>query len=363
MSNIESTASIDRGSEYLDNKPESTQKEPDSNKESGQSPQAVNLIELTNDIDVFHNESGETFASIKIDKHIENWSIDSRQFKDWLSHKFYQKYKRPPGHTALQDALGTIRGKALYEGGCHQDCCRIAKCDDDIYIDLCDESWNVIKVNSEGWTILDKSPVKFRRTSSMRALPTPKSGGSLDPLWDFVNINNDNDKKLITAWMVDALRPDTDYIILVFEGEQGSAKSTIQSRIRSIIDPSKANLRTAPTSVEDIFVSASNNWVVSYNNASHLSRYEQNAFCQLSTGGGYSARTLYTNLDESTADIQRPIMLNGINTLPTEPDMIDRCITIYLPLITDTRRKTDTELNQKFEKEYPYNKRIFFIKL
>jgi len=47
---------------------------------------------------------------------------------------------------------------------------------------------------------------------------------------------------------------------------------------------------------------------------------QQDALCTLSTGGGYASRQLYTNSDEHVMETKRPVMINGINAIATQPD-------------------------------------------
>ena len=153
--------------------------------------------------------------------------------------------------------------------------------------------------------------------------------------------------------MIEAFRPDTDFPILELLGQQGSAKSTTQERIRSLIDPNAAPLIAAPRSIEDTFVIANNNHLVSLNNLSNISSQMQDALCNMSTGGAYSTRKLYADSDEAVMNVKRPIVMNGITTLATAPDLVDRCITLYLPEIPVQERKTKTELEQEFEELAP----------
>ena len=55
--------------------------------------------------------------------------------------------------------------------------------------------------------------------------------------------------------------------------------------------------------------------------------------CSLATGGGFAARTLYTNTDETVVDVKRPVIMNGISTLATAQDLVDRILHFDLPPI------------------------------
>jgi hypothetical protein len=190
----------------------------------------------------------------------------------------------------------------------------------------------------------------FIRTPSMRALPEPVRGGNFADLWQLVNVR-ERDRGLVTAAMVECLRPETPYPVLVFHGEFGSAKSRGQRTIRDVIDPNDVSLRAAPKGREDIQIAACNNHVVSYENLSRLSSQFQDDFCVLSTGGGFAQRTLYKNAEETVRRTKRPVMLNGISVTVTAPDLLSRTVLIELQKIE--HRKTDTELDAVFAAKQP----------
>jgi hypothetical protein len=135
--------------------------------------------------------------------------------------------------------------------------------------------------------------------------------------------------------LIESFRPDTPYPILEIIGEQGSAKSTTQMVLREIIDPNSCNLRIIQKSVDDLFVSASVNHIISYENVSFLSPKIQDGLCTIATGGGHAKRMLYRDADEIVLYAKRPVMLNGISPVVTASDLIDRTITIELqPIIS-----------------------------
>ncbi len=45
-------------------------------------------------------------------------------------------------------------------------------------------------------------------------------------------------------------------------------------------------------------------------------------FCRAATGGAFSKRGLYSDDDDVFFDFRRCIMLNGINVVPSRPDLL-----------------------------------------
>lgn len=164
------------------------------------------------------------------------------------------------------------------------------------------------------------------RTPSMRSLPVPVSGSmerKLGLLWQHANVPAER-RVMVLAWLLDCWRPDTPFPVLELVGDQGSAKSTTQSVLRGLVDPNKVMLRGRPKTVEDVFVAAANNWLVSYENLSSLTPEQQDALCTLATGGGFASRQFYTNGEEHILECKRPVAMNGIAVVATRPDLIDR---------------------------------------
>jgi len=271
----------------------------------------------------------------------ETRRLDGRQFKDWLIANFYEFTGKSPRDQSVREALNTLSGLARYRGECCEVHIRAAHHDGKYYLDLGEPGKSrVVCISAEGWNIIDNPPICFLRPETLQPLPEPIQNNDISPLWNMVNISN-HDQLLIVTWLIDCLRPETPFPILEFIGEQGSAKSTTQAILRRLIDPNSCDLRAAPKTIEDIFVSAGVNWLVSYENISHLSPQVQDALCVLATGGGFAKRKLYSDADESVILVKRPVVLNGISAAVTAQDLIDRTISIETPLITLRTEITD----------------------
>jgi hypothetical protein len=209
----------------------------------------------------------------------------------------------------------------------------------------------------KGWRVIsgEDAPVRFRRPRGMLALPTPalKPDGANGLLRRFFNVSGEDDLRLIVAWLVAALRPTGPYPVLLLQGEQGSAKSTAERLVRSLVDPSAAPLRTTPRSEHDLFIAADNAHIIALDNISTLQPWLSDALCRLSTGGGFSTRTLYENRDEELFDGMKPVILNGITDVVSRPDLLDRALIVSLPPIPEEERRREDELWREFERMRP----------
>ncbi|MBI3157767.1 MAG: hypothetical protein HYZ20_20515 [Burkholderiales bacterium] len=298
-----------------------------------------------------HDAQREPYAVFEAAGARQVHGVLSQGFSDYLSHAYYTQHDRAPTETSLKVALATLRGQAQFDGEACEVFTRIAKTEAGYWLDLCNDGWQCVQVTATGWAVVtgDGAPL-FTRSASMRPLPVPERGGTLDALWPLVNIP-EADRLLVLAWMLECLRADTPHVVLELVGEQGSAKSSTQRALRRLIDPNQADLRAAPKSVEDVWIAARNSHMVSLENLSHLHPQYQDALCVLATGGGYSARTLYTNAEETILELRKPIVLNGISVIVTAQDLLDRCLHIDLPTIHN--RELAGDMEARFEAAQP----------
>ena len=102
---------------------------------------------------------------------------------------------------------------------------RIARVGDTVYVDLADDAWRAVEVTKTGWRVIDRPPVRFRRTAGMLPLPVPQEGGDVNALKDFLNIDDDG-FLLAVAWQLAALGGIGPYPILCLYGEHGAAKTS-----------------------------------------------------------------------------------------------------------------------------------------
>lgn len=302
-----------------------------------------------------HDSEGKTIALVNTGEHQEAHLLNSPSFDRWLRGQVYAAYKIGIPEQAMRTALATLAAVGTYEGHEITTYTRCARHGDDYFIDMCDEQWRILRVSASGHQMLNQPTAYFTRFPGMRALPTLDGSADIDLLWKHVNIPPDA-HTLVLTWLLDSLRPDTPYPVLELCGEMGSSKSTTQKRLRALIDPHDVPLRSRPKTIEDIHIAAANAHVVSFENLSSLTPEQQDALCILSTGGGYATRQLYTNGAEHVIQSKRPVILNGINTVATRPDLIERAVSIELPTIAADERKDEQCLEADWEKDYP---RIF----
>jgi len=190
--------------------------------ESGKISQAGRMVSLTFEhAELFHDDSRNCYARVTHSEAASIHSIRSRGFKVWLSRLLWQATKKAPGSEALNSAVNVLESKALFEGEQYRLYNRVAPDPDGdgIWIDMCNDKWQAIHVTGEGWQIVDKPPILFRRYSHQQPLVTPVRGGDAKLFLKFVNLAEDNqdNEVLLIVEIIHFLVPGVPHVILVLK--------------------------------------------------------------------------------------------------------------------------------------------------
>ncbi|MGM0692763.1 MAG: toprim domain-containing protein [Pseudomonadota bacterium] len=314
-------------------------------KRQSQTDLIVAFVQTWNDLS--HDDNDVAYARNRATGEVR--ALGSRAFRHWLTAEFYAQHEKAVRDQALREAKMTLEGLAMQA---HRPVhIRVAGSGGHYWLDLgTPGSSRCVYLRAGAWSLEDQSDLMFCRSESAQPLPEPVTGGKLDPLWKVANVPEQS-RLLVIAWLIECLRPDTPFPVVELLGEQGSGKSGTQSALRRLIDPNAADLRSAPKSAEDLFVSGGANHIISLENVSHLQAPLQDAMCVVATGGGFAKRKLYTDGDESVIQLKRPIVLNGIAAAVTQQDLVSRAITVELPVIHDAQAKDKME--SEFEAKRP----------
>jgi hypothetical protein len=315
--------------------------------------QATLLLRLAQETgaECFHDDE-QSYVYVPVDDHHEIYAIRSRRGRAWLQGLFMDAMDKCPGSQAIADATNALEALAL-RGPAHRVHVRIAAYANRVYLDLADASWRVIEISATGWRLVCDPPVRFRRPKALLPLPLPLPGGSLSALRPFVNVSSDDDFVLVAAMLVATLRGQGPYPLLVENGEQGAGKSTLTRILKALIDPNRAPLRSSPRDPRDLMIAATNNHLLAFDNLSDLPAWLSDALCRLSTGGGFSTRTLYTDRDEEIFDAVRPVIVNGIPEFANRQDLVGRALFVALPPIPDKHRRDESAYWAQFESARP----------
>jgi hypothetical protein len=304
------------------------------------------LIELALKLgSLWHDSTGAGWVDYIVDGNLQTARIRSKRFRDFLSRVLWEREERSINSEAWSEAVGTLEGIARFKGPEREAFLRVGKHGDCIYIDLGTEDWRIIRVSPTGWEIIPyaECPIPFYRADCQLPLPIPTRDGSLDDLWQLLNVR-EADRPLVLGWLLSTLTPEGSKPILTFSGEKGSGKSSAATLLKRLTDPTKVSKASGVGDARTVASAAVGRWVLCFDNLTHLSPEQQDLLCCVSTGAGYSHRTLYSDLDETFLEYRRPQILTGIDLVPTRSDLLDRCLIVRLERIPEDERLTEEEL-------------------
>ena len=316
--------------------------------------QADLLIEMAGKATLFHDDLQDCFARVEVDGYAETWPTRSRFFRRWLVGRFYTETGKAPNNDAIGQAMGVIEAKATFDSPEHKLELRVAEHGGAFWYDLADPAWRAVKVTGEGWEVVDRPPILFRRYKNTSIQPEPKR--VKDGLWkllDFVNLPDEKEQYLLLIYVVTCLVPKIPHVIPVFHGEKGAAKSTAMRVLRRLIDPAVQELLTLPKDQNELALQFSHNYMPGFDNLDSLQTWQSDMLCQAATGGGISKREHYTNDDEIILSFLRCPALNGINLVATRPDLLDRSLLFGLERVDPGTRRPEAEFWQEFEQARP----------
>ena len=309
-------------------------------------PVAQLLIELALKLgSLWHDSSGVGWVDFYVEGNQQTARLRSKRFRDFLAQALWEREERSINSESWSEAVGTLEGIARFKGPEREVFLRVGKNENCIYLDLGTDDWQIVRVSPNGWEVIPYSecPVRFYRPDCQSSLPTPTREGCLDDLWRLLNVR-ESDRPLVLGWILSTMTPDGSKPILVFSGEKGSGKSSAASLLKRLTDPTHVDMSGGVEEQRQFAVAAANRWVLCFDNLTHLSSEQQNLLCRASTGGGFTYRALYTDLEEVSVKYRRPQILTGVDLVPTRSDILERCLIVRLERIPEKNRLSERKL-------------------
>lgn len=315
------------------------------------------IVELANELCRFGvSEEGEPFAVHRDGPAVARLFNESEALREALAYEYQQRFGTTPSRSALADAMAALAGMARTSER-EPLAVRVARLtdqtgDDRVVIDLGNAAGRAIVVTGEGWRVVDRSPVLFRRSELTGRMPEPATQGDLEVLRQLLNVS-DEAWPLLIAWMVAALIPEIPHPILMLGGEQGAGKSTAARMIAGLIDPSPALLGAEPRDPETWALTAAARWCPVIDNVSAIPRWFSDALCRTVTGEACTRRKLYSNRGLSLVSFRRAVIITSIDPGALRGDLAERMLLVDLEPITEVARRSETELLALYREEAP----------
>ena len=314
------------------------------------------LMGLASDARVFRAADGRFHARVPVNGRQAIFGLNSTAFRDWLIDGYMSAHQKLPARRAIRRVLEGLEARARFENDSPTVYVRVGRDQDQnlssYYLDLGDHAGTVVKICASGWSIAQDTGIHFARPQGQLPLPLPERDGSIEFLREFVNVT-ESDFHLLVGWMAFALRPVGPYPVLVLHGNQASAKSTLVSVVRQLIDPQTAPHLAESRSTGDLMITAVNGWVLAFDNLSTLPNWLSDGLCRLASGSGFATRALYSNEERNVIYAQRPIILSGIDEFVRKGDLADRSVFLHLPAIIGSKRREEIEFWGAFQELRP----------
>ena len=321
-----------------------------------QSSQILAIIEGS-DIELFHDQYDEPYIQCKTNDHFEYFKVGSTIFREWISYAYWTQFSKAINNEALNSAINIIKAKARYEGKEYELQNRVAKQVQNIFYDLGD--WTAIKINAHGWERVHEPPILFVTFSHQKKQEIPiqsedtETKTIFDDLLFLINVKDSKQKLLFLISLHCLFLPNIPKPIFVLHGGQGTAKTTTSKLIKELLDPSQLSTLSIGNSQNEFMQQANHHYLLCLDNLTSLPVWMSDTLCQLVTGAGFSKRRLYTNDDDIIYSFKRCVSLNGINLVPSKPDLLDRCLIFELEPIAKKDRIDEKVFWNEFNEMKP----------
>lgn len=302
----------------------------------------------------FHNSVEETYVAVDKGRVYEINRLEDKKYQMLLRKRFYDEMCKALSKDNINQAIGVLEAKALYEGAELEVYKRCAEVDGVTYYDLCDKESTIIKIDKTGWKVDDDKQMLFIKKNNMseQVMPIP-CNELLGLLNKHFRFKDEEDSILHAVSLVTRFISDIPHPIEVIHGEKGASKTTTMRMNRSLIDPAPRDVISMPKGIQDLAIVISNNYMPCFDNLDTISAEKSDLLCIASTGGGYSKRKLYSDDDETIVSFKSRITLNGINVVATRADLLDRCIVLTLDRIPEDERKEERLVWNSFNEDKP----------
>lgn len=295
--------------------------------------------------------TGQYSAVVPGRKGPEVHTLGSGMFKSILTRMFFSETGDCPSSTTVDECVRLLEASAM-DAPPQESFVRIGGKAGKIFLDLNDSEGTVVEISAEGWRKAENPPL-FRRPSSMKALPFPVEGGTLEQLRPFLNLAGESDFIMACGWLFSCLRPRGPYGLLLVHGEHGSGKSQMAEFLKTVLDPEISMKRIAPRDEDSLLIAGLSHFILSFDNMSTVKGDMSDLLCGVLSGTGLTRRKLFSDLDEISLSLVRPVLLNGISLDLSRPDLLSRLLPVRTALIPASKRKTEARLRRDFAAVHP----------
>ena len=226
-----------------------------------------------------------------------------------------------------------------------------------IEIDLHDGQGTTVCIDAAGVQVTEKtSATMFLHPSTMLPLPRPALAGDYMLMRRYVQLDALT-FTLYIGWVTYTIAhpklDHTKYVFLVFKGTQGSGKSFASKHTQKLVDPSTTGAQTLPKDARGLAIMTQLAHLLVVDNLRDITPAMSDALCIAATGGTLAWRQLYSDDAQKNLFLHGAILFNGIHPFIGQSDFADRCLVLHLDAMVASKRRSEAELAEQFEQDYP----------
>ena len=307
---------------------ENSSKEPEKrfsrNKSITQAEELTRLIE-NEIIEYIRDQFKKPYILVQLNGHTELRPVSKDALDSWLARFYRERFHECPGAGTTSRTIRQIKARCDEEEirVLHN---RVAWDNKRIYYDLTCSDYRAIEISADGWQESALPPI-FRRYQQQIPQVNPVRNGSIEKLWNFINVEPQDQHLFLTilaSWYI----PDIPHPILILPGQPGTGKTTITKLLKQLVDPSPVETIGTIRKEENLVLIFDHNWLVGFDNLDSIKPWLSDMICRAVTGDGQVVRRLYKDNDVVMRQYLRCFILNGIGSPATRDDLLDRSVII-----------------------------------
>ncbi len=298
-----------------------------------------------------NEDTSVVFILVKRKEHYELKELNTKTSELWLKLEYFKAKKTILGDQSFSRALSILYAEGI-DSKSEKIYNRVAIVNNTMYYDLGRPDWKIMRIDGNGVKMVEmneNTPMFERRQNIQPQVEFDNSNpNALDELSTLLRIP-ENRRHLFKVHLVSLCLESIPVPMMVFSGEQGSAKTTTSRAVKQIIDPAAGgNAIAFPRSNDDLILNLSHRYLTTFDNVSLIDKVKSDTLCTAITGIGQAKRKLFHDQEEVILSYRRKIIINGIGVTIERPDLLDRSIFYHLESPKRSERITEQEFNEKF---------------
>ena len=306
------------------------------------------------------NNTSQVVVKVRINQKPHWIDIQSTVFEQLLRIETKKVYDEIFSDSIFQNAIKTIHAEILHSGiPARPVFNRCAFVNNTIYYNLQDNDGTIIRITKDSIEEVEKDesmPIFIKNNRTEASIQPRPNYSNTEALNDFVTLCRiqDEDKIIFKSHLITQFLNNIPIPIDIYHGEQGSAKTSVSSAVKSTVDPEGENAMSLPDKIDDIVIMMMSREKIVFDNCENFTKEISQFLCKSVTGTTYGKRELFTTSDEFSVMLKEKISLNGIAPSINQPDLLERSIFYELKRIDKKERMTDDDFKTKSEKLKPF---------